>query len=153
MYESKAIGKEKFEESSVTSIDDAESILATLYCHTWPGFTVDDDNVAKVFRLPLGMYRGIIAGGIHEDGAIVEKASIKDDQWMVEFATVRESERSLNMVVTDYIGSNQASKKVDSSQPHGMIMVPKIPRVLVIVIVICLVGPRGSFLLEAISKP
>lgn len=153
MYESKAIGKEKFEESSVTSIDDAESILATSYCHTWPGFTVNDDNVAKVFRLPLGMYRGIIAGGIHENGAIVEEASIKDDQWMVEFATVRESERSLNMVVTDYIGSNQASKKVDSSQPHGMIMVPKIPRVLVIVIVICLVGPRGSFLLEAISKP
>lgn len=101
----------------------------------------------------MRMYGGIVAGGIHEDGAIFEEASVEDEQRSVKFTAVRESEWGLNVGVADYISSDEASKKVDSSQPHGMIMVPKIARVLLIGIMVCFVGPRGSFVLEAISEP
>lgn len=101
----------------------------------------------------MWVYGRIVTSRIHKDRTIREKTSIEYEQQPVEFTTAGESERVLDRGVADYVGSDQASEKVDSSQPHGMIMVPKVARVLLIVIVVRFVGPRGSLVFKAVGEP
>lgn len=67
MVKCHAIAKGEIEESSIACIDYAKPILSPVDLQSGPCFSIDDDGITKVLRLPLWMDGWIVAGRIHVD--------------------------------------------------------------------------------------
>uniref|UniRef100_A0A0A9CV34 Uncharacterized protein n=1 Tax=Arundo donax TaxID=35708 RepID=A0A0A9CV34_ARUDO len=128
MHEAEAAGEGEPEEARIAGVEDAEPVAAAAHAEVRPRLAVDRDHAAEVLRLPLRVDVGVVAGAVHEQGAVGEEVAVEQHQVPVERLAGGKVQRVLLGGARHAVRAHEPREDVDARQAHGVVVVPEVAR-------------------------
>lgn len=64
-----------------------------------------------------------------------------------------EAEGGLGVRMANDVCADEAREEIDPGEAHGVVMIPKVPGLLIVVVVVSFLGPCGALVFESCREP